>query len=184
MSLPKILSFIFTASGLFFLSLALYLALKHYLPYKLDFKNYQPPKNITAAPGGRAPVRLVISRLGIDLPVEEAVIVNNLWPVSGRAALHLDASPIPGDVGNSVIYGHNWASLLGPLKSARVGDQIEVTLGDAATRLFRVEYLAVVTPDQTHILDQTSDRRLTIYTCVGFLDGKRLVIVALAQPHP
>ena len=41
-----------------------------------------------------------------------------------------------------------------------------------------IEYTQVVTPDQTHILAPSDDRRVTLYTCTGFLDRKRFVVTA------
>lgn len=76
------------------------------------------------------------------------------------------------------MYGHNWTSILGNLPKVKTGDVITVTMHDGKKKDFRIEYTAVVTPDQDYIIDNTNDVRLTLYTCTGFLDSKRFVVVA------
>jgi len=87
-------------------------------------------------------------------------------------------SPIPGRIGNSIFYGHNWTSLLGNLVNAKPGQEISIAFGSGEIERFKISYVQVVKPSQTDILNQTNDRRITLYTCTGFLDSKRLVVVA------
>lgn len=127
------------------------------------------------------PKTFVIRDLGIDLPVYSATINNGKWKASPDGVSYLSSSPLPGDRGNSIIYGHNWESILGKLTKAQPGQEIEITFEDGTTKTFVIEYTSVVTPDQTHILNPTDDYRITVYTCIGFLDTKRFVVVAF--PH-
>ena len=126
------------------------------------------------------PTLLTIPSLEITLPVTPGNVTGNRWPVSYTGLIYVDSTPTPGSVGNSVIYGHNWASLLGPLKHATQGLEIHVTSGDGSTRTFIVDTIQTVSPDQTSLLNQTADARLTLYTCTGFLDTRRLVLSARA----
>ena len=91
---------------------------------------------------------------------------------------YLSSSPIPGEWGNSILYGHNWPNLFGPLKKIQKGDPVEVELSSGQTRTFEVVMTDTVTPNQTHILSKTDDVRLTLYTCTGFLDRNRFVVTA------
>ena len=84
--------------------------------------------------------------------------------------------------GNSILYGHNWNSLLGDLENAKPGYTVEIIYKNSVKRYFRISYIAIVNPNQIHVLNQTNDARLTIYTCTGFLDQKRLVVTAEYQP--
>ena len=76
------------------------------------------------------------------------------------------------------MYGHNWTSLLKNLPQVRTGERVYVIMEDGTKREFKIEYTATVNSDQTYIIDNTPDTRITIYTCVGFLDSKRFVVVA------
>jgi len=51
-----------------------------------------------------------------------------------------------------------------------------LSTGEEETFIVKESYS--VTPDQSHILTQTADVRLTLYTCDGFLDLKRFVVIA------
>jgi LPXTG-site transpeptidase (sortase) family protein len=124
------------------------------------------------------PIEIAIPKLEINLPINEATIKDGRWVFEGGGAFYLNQSPIPGDKGNSIIFGHNFPNVFGKLRNVQKGDLISVTLKNGTKRDFKVEYTQNVTPDQTHVLNSTNDTRLTIYTCSGFLDLKRLLVVA------
>ena len=91
---------------------------------------------------------------------------------------YLATSPLPGHKGNSILYGHNWKSLLLDLPKVKPGQSVFITNHNGTKQRFIVEYTAVVDPSQTYIIDATNDTRITLYTCTGFLDSKRFVVVA------
>lgn len=161
-----------------FLSLlfGLYLIQLRYSPRKLAFNNLQYNQEIISKL--YSPTELIIKSANIHLPVISAKIVNNTWETTDKGASYLASSAEPGKTGNSVFYGHNWTSLLGNLPRVKPGDSVQVVMNNGERRNFRVEYTAIVTPDQTQIIEQTYDKRVTIYTCTGFLDSKRFVVVA------
>jgi sortase (surface protein transpeptidase) len=127
------------------------------------------------------PVALKIDTLSINLPVIPAEISSTQWETTTKGVSFLKTSALPGEVGNSVMYGHNWPNLLGKITSIKNGDTIQVLLSSGETRIFKVVLTQEVFPDQTSVLGNTEDVRLTIYTCVGFLDSKRFVVVAIRQ---
>lgn len=51
-------------------------------------------------------------------------------------------------------------------------------MSDGTTRTFTIDQTAVISPTQASVVNPTLDTRLTIYTCTGFLDTKRFVVVA------
>ncbi len=154
---------------------------------RLKFKNYP----VTAAVTKSAPAvakktqqRIVINDLGINLPLIPAQIRNDTWDTTNLGASYLISSPLPGETGNSIIYAHNWASLFGNLTRAKPGEEVDVTTADGSTKQFIIEYTSVVSPDESNILSQTTDKRITLYTCTGFLDSKRFVVVAILKDNP
>ncbi len=158
--------------GLFLISFGLISFSKRFGWIDYSFAGYSSPEVIMA--GVPSPVQITINTVGISLAIEKRVLESRRWPVS-------DSGGEVGQTGNAIIYAHNWPALFGDLKKIRVGDEVGVELSNGQTVTFMAQSITVVTSDQTHILDETSDRRLTLYTCTGFLDRKRLVVVAIAR---
>lgn len=127
------------------------------------------------------PVRLVIESIGVDLPIHDAEISENKWSDTKSGVSYLLSSPLPGEKGNSIIYGHNWPGLLGSLPQVTPGDRIDVIFSDGSVRSFEVEYTTIVDPSQTGVLASSKQKRLTVYTCTGFLDSKRFVATAVLE---
>lgn len=151
-----------------------------YLRYRVIPVSAQP---LNTQISKKDPILFEIPSLDLSLPIKNARIINRKWDFNGEGVFYLEQSPIPGDIGNSIIFGHNWPNLLGNLKNAKKGDVINITFNNGDIKKFEIFESYTVTPDQTHILNQTEDTRLSVYTCTGFLDSKRLLVVAkLVKP--
>ena len=177
--MKKILSWFLILQSFSLLTVGAYQLYLSEAPTTLSFTNYSAEKTITTS--GLTPSRIMISDLGINLPVYQANIVNKVWPTTTQGASYLSSSPLPGNTGNSVIYAHNWVSLFGHLRDARVGQEVVVTYPDHTKKTFVIAYTSVVPSDQASILAPSSDKRLTLYTCTGFLDSQRFVAVAILK---
>ena len=129
----------------------------------------------------RRPTIIRIPTLDLELPIVPTKLENSRWQATSEGVSYLTTTPQPGESGNSIMYGHNWPNLLGRLKQVKPGQIIEVLFSDGNKSTFEIAFTTVVTPDQTHILNQTDDRRLTLYTCTGFLDSKRFVVTAISS---
>ena len=175
----KIIGKILIFLGLVCLLFAAYFLFQRVNPNRLRFEGYTPSYEAgTDTPAGN-PEYLIIKELGINLKIVPANVVNDRWETTYDGVSFLSSSPIPGNSGNSILYGHNWNSLLGNLKNATPGQIIEVIDDAGKVSRFEVNYVQVVGPDEKSILDQTNDSRITLYTCTGFLDSKRLVVTAI-----
>lgn len=126
----------------------------------------------------KLPVRITIPSLEIDLPVIESEIKDGKWEVTNEGVSYLRTSPVAGEIGNSVLYGHNWTNLLGDLINIRTGETITIHYSDQSSKDFIVALIQEVKPNDVSILNETKDARITLYTCSGFLDSKRFVVVA------
>jgi len=124
------------------------------------------------------PVAIKINDIDINLPIIPAEIHNRQWDTTTKGVSWLDNSPNPGEHGNSILYAHNWTSLFGNLPKAKPGQKIQINFKDKTKKTFLVQNTAMVKPDQLGILDQTADKRITLYTCAGFMDSKRFVVTA------
>lgn len=148
-------------------------------PNRLAFKNYAG--NYKNEKVLNPPTRIIIRDLGIDLPIYPAKLKNNEWQTSTQGASYLTSSPIPGEIGNSIIYAHDWVSLFGPLLNVKAGEKVEVEFADKTQKTFVIGQTSVVSYNQTGVLAPTKDRRITLYTCTGFLDSQRMVAVATLE---
>lgn len=125
------------------------------------------------------PVKIYIPKLKLNLRIETASISDGRWPLSDDALIHLQSTPNPVDSGNTVIYGHNWPQLLGSVDQLSPGDYIYVSDEAGQTHSYTLHSKGEVSPLTLGILDNTLDGRLTLFTCSGFLDQSRLVLIAL-----
>lgn len=155
-----------------------YLAYQRYSPKNLEFKDF---KASNANSTQTQPVRIIIPTLGIDSGIFPAQVSNGNWEATTNGVSYLSSTPVPGSQGNSVLYGHNWPSILGSLPKIKPGDEIVVALNSGQKKTFVVSFTSVVSPNQTDILKETSDARITLYTCTGFLDSKRFVATAILK---
>lgn len=159
-----------------------YLVTERYSPRRLEFKDFNLSQTVSSK---ITPVRITIPSLNIDNGIYPARIDNGKWEATKEGVSYLSSSPVPGSAGNSILYGHNFQSILGNLTKIKPGDKIEILMSDGEKKIFKVKFTSVVDPDQTHILSQTADNRITLYTCTGFLDSKRFVATAtLVNPAP
>lgn len=88
-----------------------------------------------------------------------------------------DGSGIPGKEGNQVVFAHAREGLFLPLRSIESGEAIYVF---TASKWYRyiVKEIKEVLPTQIEVIAPTEDETLTLYTCSGFSDSKRLIVVA------
>lgn len=173
---PRLAAFL-TVFGLVCLVLTAFLFWQRTTPRRLSFNLKTPPPTEKAA-HTLEPKTLVIRDLGLELPIFPARVEGRKWKASTKGVSFLSTSPIPGKKGNSVLYGHNWPNLLGNLVKIKPGQEMEVWFNDNSIEKFVVKTTQIVTPEQTSILDPSDDKRITLYTCTGFLDRKRFVATA------
>jgi LPXTG-site transpeptidase (sortase) family protein len=170
------------SSMLLILSIFCYLVFGYFLwqrysPSSLSFLTL--PDVTYASTKDVLPSRIVIDAIDINHPVIPAEIIGEKWQTTKDGISYLTSSPLPGDVGNSILYGHNWGRLLGRLQTIEAGDIIEIYFTNYTAKRFMVDTKQIVKTDNTEVLKSTTDQRITLYTCTGFLDRDRLVVTAL-----
>ncbi len=125
------------------------------------------------------PIYLTIPSLSLIMPVRSAAVVGNNWDLYTDAVSWLNTSSTPDEKGNVIIYGHNTMPIFGKISQLSAGDEIYIK-----TRYEMKKYVVYakdeVEPDNLSYVQESSNR-LTIYTCSGPWDSKRLFI--LAQPE-
>lgn len=170
--------------GLSFVLLALLIiVLPQYLPKpKPDGKNpIVISKDLqNAKKTENTPVRIVIPKSDIDIPIVEAKVVNGYWELSENTASYGLGSGYPGSPGNTVIFAHAREGLFYNLKDVKVGNTIYVFTKDKWYR-YKVNKITAVFPNQLEVIKPTKNQTLTLYTCTGFNDEKRLIVTAVPQ---
>jgi len=166
------------AVGLVILLFSAYFFYQRYNPLRLSFSisDYRA-QGITDS--ASMPVEIIIPAIKLDLPVIPARLVKNSWETTDKGVSYLTSSPIPGNKGNSILYGHDWSNILGPITKLKTGQVIEVRFVAGAVRKFAINTISLVSPDQASILAPSADARITLYTCAGFWDSKRFVVTAV-----
>lgn len=124
------------------------------------------------------PSEIVINDINLDLNIFPAELRNGRWEVSTKGASWLSSSPVPGTKGNSIIYGHYWPNLLGHITKLKPGEVIKIKFADGSTKVFVIDSTVAISPNDVNILKPSKNAQITLYTCTGFLDNKRFVVVA------
>ena len=105
---------------------------------------------------------LRIPRLGLEVPVLEGTAEVTL----DRALGHIEGTARPGKPGNVGIAGHR-DGFFRVLKDIATGDVLELVL-PTGTRLYRVDQLSVVQPNDVRVLAPTKTATITLVTCYPF----------------
>ena len=140
-------------------------------PFRID------EKLLGASVPTQPPLRIVVPTRKVDLSIVEAPVVNGYWELSETTASHGVGSANPGQNGNIVVFAHARDALFGPLREIKKSEVIYILTKD---RWFRyiVEETKLVDPNQVEHIQSTDTEQLTLFTCSGFLDTKRLIVHA------
>ena len=126
------------------------------------------------------PTQLIIEKIQMDLPIEQTAITNGIWQVSNDVS-HLTTSARPGENGPIILYGHNTTDRLGPIRWLSKGDLIEVKSADGEIHNYIIDQTMTVNPNRLDVFTQKPGETLIIYTCDGFADLQRFVLIATKQ---
>lgn len=105
--------------------------------------------------------RLEVPRLGMSVLMVEGDDDREL----ALAAGHVEGTADLGSKGNAVVAGHRDTSFW-PLQKIRIGDRVKIRSG--RTYEYVVRSIRIVDPDDTKVLENTTDRTLTMVTCYPF----------------
>lgn len=135
-----------------------------------------PPPPPPAA-DGRAVARILIPAIGVDKIVVEGVAVPDLKKGPG----HYPGSPLPGQPGNAAIAGHRttYGAPFNRIDELKAGDEILITTLQGSFR-YEVRAQLVVSPDQTEVLKDFGDDRLTLTSCNPKYSARQRIVVVSA----
>lgn len=162
--------------------ISIYVFWKGYNAKILSFTYSYPQEIVSEIVNEKQPTYIHIPSLNIDLNVTEGKIVDGVWEISNIGASHLNQSNNPGDGGNVVIYGHNKKSILGPILSIKKGSEIKLETREGTTYKYEVTNTVIVKPNEIEYVLPKNREVLTLYTCTGFADSRRFIVVANLNP--
>jgi sortase A len=120
---------------------------------------------------------LRVAKVNLEVPVLEGTSEF----VLNRGVGHIPGTEIPGRFGNIGIAGHR-DGFFRALKDVGVGDTIELDTSNR-TDSYRVDQVAIVSPDDTSVLKRRAVPSLTLVTCYPFYfvgsAPKRYIVEAL-----
>jgi LPXTG-site transpeptidase (sortase) family protein len=124
------------------------------------------------------PVKILIPNADIDLKVTPSKVVDGYWELSETTASYGLGSGLPGSKSNTVIFAHAREGLFYNLKDVKLKDTIYVFSKNKWYQ-YKVNKIIAIFPDQKEVIEPTKKETLTLYTCTGFNDEKRLVVTAI-----
>lgn len=127
---------------------------------------------------GTLPVYIRSYPVGIDIGIKEAKIEKGVWQVFPDSVSHLGSSGRIGEGKNIVIYGHNKDDVFGPIRYMKEGSEIELRDENGENYIYRVVKTDIVKPDNLEYILPKNEEILTLYTCIGFFDKDRFIVVA------
>ncbi len=134
-------------------------------------------KLLTTGTSVQAPLRIIIPSLEIDISIKEAKIINGFWELSETTASHGAGTANPGQNGNIVIFAHAREKLFLPLRNIKSDALVYILTKDSWHR-YQVTTTKLVNPNDVMVIAPTKEETLTLFTCSGFLDSKRLIVSA------
>lgn len=123
------------------------------------------------------PQRIVVPAISTDIAVKPAKVIKGKWEVFEDSAAFGLGSTEPGKAGNTVIFAHARKGLFLPLRDIKNSDKVYLMTKDKWFA-YEVKEIKEVLPSDISVIKPTEDETLTLYTCSGFADSKRLIVVA------
>lgn len=125
----------------------------------------------------QSPQKVIIPKISLDVDLRPSKVINGQWEVFEDSGSFGLGSALPGGFGNSVIFAHARRGLFLPLKDTQIDDIIYI-LNDSQWFSYKIVEIKEVMPSDISVIKDTPDETLTLFTCSGFADSKRLIVVA------
>jgi len=124
------------------------------------------------------PTWISIPSIDMELPIVETALKGNTWGIADNGISHLNISARPGEEGPIILYGHNTNERFGPIRWLEVGKEITLTNGRNRSRQYKVVKTLEVSPSEVSVLLSQKGETLILYTCDGFADLQRFIVIA------
>jgi LPXTG-site transpeptidase (sortase) family protein len=149
---------------------------------------HKAPTANPAAPAVQQANTLTVPSMLLNTPVLEGSVANT-YKTLAAGIWHWPLGSSPDKGGNTVIVGHRFTytnprGIFYFLNKVRLGDEIGL-VWNQKNYIYKVSSIAEVPPTDITITTNTTDARLTLYTCTPLWNPKnRLVVVAELEKNP
>ncbi len=146
---------------------------------KTNANDELPSSEVDYPVGGQLYGKVKIEKLKMDVPL----YFGDTDEILRKGAGQFMGSVYPGEIGTSLIGGHN-VDDFGKLGAAQVGDEIEIqtTYGNYTYRITKLDVRNKNDKEIDNMIYQRNDRRLILYTCYPLdslgLTDERLFAIA------
>jgi len=123
----------------------------------------------------QTPQRILIPRLNLDLPIEEAKLLEGQWVLADKGLSFFSGTTSFDKSGNIIIFGSN--KVLTKLNTIKKEDKIYL-FGQEKYLVFEVIEIETVLPSDETIFGEGDQKTLTLFSTSDYLKGKRFVIKA------
>ncbi|MEK7188793.1 MAG: sortase [Patescibacteria group bacterium] len=121
------------------------------------------------------PIKVIIPAVGIDVAVKPAKVIKGKWEIFEDSASYGIGSASPGENGNIVVFAHAREGYFLPLRKITKGAKIYILTKEGWYN-YEVSETKEVKPIDVSVIQPTIDETITLYTCSGFADTKRLIV--------
>lgn len=125
---------------------------------------------------------LEIPSIGLSQPLFEGVTLTAI----NRGPSHWPGTAMPGQTGNVVIAGHRttYTRPFWDLQAVQPGDELIFSMADGSRHVYELERTEVVSPDAVHIIDQTPERRATLFACHPRGSARQRIVAHFVMKAP
>ncbi len=170
--MKNILSKCLIIAGLISIFFGTSLYIQTIIPTSID------PSEASESINSKYPQAITITSINVNLPIIPSSKTNGKFETTKNGVTYLTDSVLPSETGNSVFYGHNWSNLLGNLKSVKRGDSIQLKYASGEIKTFTIDLITEMPAKYAKVALESDQKVMTIYTCSGFMDSKRIIVTA------
>lgn len=194
--IPSAVRPLLTAAGVFLLLLILLKSpvILTQLQYVFDKPNPSPAAQTVATSIVPGDPTINIPKINVFSPVvyEPSITEGNVQKALESGVVHYGNTPMPGQPGNSVIFGHssndwwepgNYKFIFGLLDKLAPGDRFSVDY-QSQRYIYEVSSTKVVPPTDVSVLNPTAEPTMTLITCTPPGTSLKRLIVTAKQVDP
>jgi len=141
-----------------------------------------PDPNVQTVAVGDGIARIVIPRIGLDAIVVELADMKDEESLK-KGPGHINGTAYPGQVGNCVISGHRttYGAPFRSINELQPGDDIILRTA-AGDYTYKVTGTRIVEPTDLSVLEQGTDKRVTLTACHPWYSAAQRIIVIGVMP--
>lgn len=135
-----------------------------------------------------------IPKISVYAPVvyEPSIVEGSVQKALESGVVHYGNTPVPGQPGNSVIFGHssndwwepgNYKFIFGLLDKLSLGDRFSVDY-QSNRYIYEVSNIRVVAPTDVSVLNATPEPTLTLITCTPPGTSLKRLVISAKQVDP